>query len=42
MRAVIQRTINASVYVKDKNIAEIDKGLFIFVGIETDVSIEDA
>ena len=42
MRAVIQRTINASVHVNDKNIAEIDKGLLIFVGIETDDSIEDA
>lgn len=41
MRAVIQRTINASVHVNDKNIAEIDKGLLIFVGIETDDSIED-
>ena len=42
MRAVIQRTINASVHVNDKKIAEIDKGLLIFVGIETDDSIEDA
>ena len=41
MRAVIQSTINASVHVNDKNIAEIDKGLLIFVGIETDDSIED-
>ena len=41
MRAVIQRTINASVYVKDKNIAEIDKGLLIFLGIEIDDTSED-
>ena len=40
MRAVIQRTINASVHVNNKKI-EIDKGLLIFVGIETDDSIED-
>ena len=34
MRAVIQRVSRASVTIKEKIKAEIDKGLLVFVGIE--------
>lgn len=34
MKAVIQRVRNASVLVKEESIAEINKGLLIFIGIQ--------
>jgi len=36
MRAVIQRVDNASVIVDDKEVASIEKGLLVLVGIHTD------
>ena len=41
MRVVIQRTINASVHVNDKNIAEIDKGLLIGIKFYTTRVLEN-
>jgi D-tyrosyl-tRNA(Tyr) deacylase len=41
MRVVIQRVLEASVAVKGKRIAEIQKGLLIFVGIEDADKQED-
>jgi D-tyrosyl-tRNA(Tyr) deacylase len=42
MRALLQRVSQSSVVVKGKEIAAIDKGLLIFLGIEPDDSEEDA
>ena len=41
MRTVIQRVANASVTVEAKVVAEIQKGLLVFVGIEEADSQED-
>lgn len=41
MRTVIQRVTNASVTVESKVVAEIQKGLLVFVGIEEADSQED-
>ena len=41
MRVVIQRVTNASVTVESKVVAEIQKGLLVFVGIEEADSQED-
>ena len=41
MRTVIQRVANASVTVESKVVAEIQKGLLVFVGIEEADSQED-
>ena len=41
MRVVIQRVANASVTVEAKVVAEIQKGLLVFVGIEEADSQED-
>ena len=41
MRVVIQRVTNASVTVEAKVVAEIQKGLLVFVGIEEADSQED-
>ena len=41
MRTVIQRVTNASVTVEAKVVAEIQKGLLVFVGIEEADSQED-
>ena len=41
MRTVIQRVANASVRVESKVVAEIQKGLLVFVGIEEADSQED-
>ncbi len=41
MRAVIQRVRNASVKVHDKEIATINTGLLVFVGIEDADNLED-
>lgn len=41
MRVVIQRVANASVTVESKVVAEIQKGLLVFVGIEEADSQED-
>ena len=41
MRVVIQRVANASVTVERKVVAEIQKGLLVFVGIEEADSQED-
>ena len=41
MRTVIQRVTNASVTVEGKVVAEIQKGLLVFVGIEEADSQED-
>jgi D-tyrosyl-tRNA(Tyr) deacylase len=41
MRVVIQRVTNASVTVESKVVAEIQKGLLIFVGIEEADTQED-
>ena len=41
MRTVIQRVTNASVTVESKEVAEIQKGLLVFVGIEEADSQED-
>ena len=41
MRTVIQRVANASVTVERKVVAEIQKGLLVFVGIEEADSQED-
>ena len=41
MRTVIQRVTNASVTVERKVVAEIQKGLLVFVGIEEADSQED-
>ena len=41
MRALIQRVAHASVTIDDERVAEIGKGLLIFVGVATDDSEED-
>ena len=41
MRAVIQRVRSASVAVKNNTIAQIDKGLLILLGVETQDNPED-
>ena len=41
MRTIIQRVTNASVTVESKVVAEIQKGLLVFVGIEEADSQED-
>lgn len=41
MRVVIQRVAHASVTVEDKIVAEIQKGLLVFVGIEEADTQED-
>jgi len=41
MRVVIQRVANASVTVESKVVAEIQKGLLVFVGIEEADTQED-
>ena len=41
MRTVIQRVANASVTVESKVVAEIQKGLLVFVGIEEADTQED-
>lgn len=42
MRVVIQRVSDASVYIEGTIIATIKKGLLIFLGIETEDTLEDA
>lgn len=42
MRLVIQRVLRASVEVKGKEVSRIDKGLLIFVGVETGDNEKDA
>ena len=41
MRAVIQRVSEASVFVQDEKVANIQQGLLIFLGIEIEDSKED-
>lgn len=41
MRAVIQRVSRASVIIEDKNVAKIDSGLLILLGIEPEDTQED-
>ena len=42
MRLVIQRVLSASVEVEGKEVSRIDKGLLIFVGVETGDNEKDA
>jgi len=42
MRAVIQRVEKASVVILDKEIAKIEQGLLVFLGIEIEDAKEDA
>jgi len=42
MRAVIQRVEKASVVILDKEIAKIEQGLLVFLGIEIEDTKEDA
>ena len=42
MRLVIQRVLRASVEVEGKEVSRIDKGLLIFVGVETGDNEKDA
>ena len=42
MRLLIQRVISAKVIIKGKPVAEIDRGLLVFVGIGKDDGIDDA
>lgn len=42
MRAVVQRVKTASVEVKNKNIASIDEGLVVFLGVAYGDTTEDA
>lgn len=42
MRAVIQRVKEASVEVRSESIAEIDKGLVVFLGVGKGDSLKDA
>lgn len=41
MKVVIQRVLEASVTIEGKTVSEIQKGLLVLVGIESDDSIED-
>lgn len=41
MRVVIQRTLEASVTIEGKKVAEINKGLLILLGIEDADTTED-
>ncbi len=41
MKALLQRVINASVEVKNHTIAEIGKGILVFVGVEKDDTEDD-
>lgn len=41
MRVLIQRVTRASVTIEGKRVAEIDKGLLVFVGVATDDAEED-
>src|SRR6266404_7703033 len=42
MRAVVQRVTRSSVRVEEQIIGEIEKGLFVFLGITHDDSLKDA
>lgn len=42
MRAVIQRVSQASVIVEEKQVASINNGLLVFLGIETQDTTEDS
>lgn len=42
MRAVIQRVKNASVAIKNNTVAQINNGLFVLLGVETQDNAEDA
>ena len=42
MRLIIQRVLRASVEVEGKEVSRIDKGLLIFVGVETGDNEKDA
>ncbi len=41
MRVLIQRVAHASVTIEGERVAEIDKGLLVFVGVATDDTEED-
>lgn len=41
MKAVIQRVSKAKVIVENKTIADINKGLLVLIGIETEDNVED-
>lgn len=41
MRVLIQRVTRASVTIEGERVAEIDKGLLVFVGVATDDAEED-
>lgn len=41
MRVLIQRVTHASVTIEGERVAEIDKGLLVFVGVATDDAEED-
>lgn len=41
MKVVIQRVLEASVTIEGETVSEIQKGLLVLVGIESDDSIED-
>ncbi len=42
MKALLQRVINASVKVENQTIAEIEKGILVFLGVEKDDTEDDA
>ncbi len=41
MRAIIQRVNKASVTIDNKTVSEIDRGLLVFIGIDTEDNEED-